>query len=394
MFYLNLKKYLSKTSVLFFVIFLSFFVFRFTQIDRPYHQDEYKWPQYSQPEVYPPGSVPHPPLTEYFFKITNILFGENYYRMTPFILSFLSLILLCIFVQRRFDTKTALISGALFSLSFYAVLGSLTVDTDGAILPFFLMLSLNFYDLSINNLSLKNIYIPLLFIALFLGLMVKLSFILVIGALIIDFLILHKDKITKKYILYGIFTALLFVFIVIISLLISKYLFNGFSLEKGIKYWSTFLVGLNNRNFFQTAIQFIKAIFYLSPLLIFSSLASLYYRNQKLNIFYIFSVLGLIFYLVLFDFSIGALDRYLVFLVIPLCILSGYAIKNIFEIKDVVNKKIIGLSGVLIFIIYILQFINQYVPPLHPKTEWIGRIFSFKWNFLYPFFGGSGPLGF
>jgi predicted small secreted protein len=34
------------------------------------------------------------------------------------------------------------------------------------------------------------------------------------------------------------------------------------------------------------------------------------------------------------------------------------------------------------------------VPPLHPKSEWISRILSLKWNFLYPFSGGSGPTGF
>jgi len=45
-------------------------------------------------------------------------------------------------------------------------------------------------------------------------------------------------------------------------------------------------------------------------------------------------------------------------------------------------------------VIFFLQFINHYVPPLYPKTEWINRVLSLRWNFLFPFTGGSGPLGF
>ena len=34
------------------------------------------------------------------------------------------------------------------------------------------------------------------------------------------------------------------------------------------------------------------------------------------------------------------------------------------------------------------------MPPLHPKSEWMNRILELKWNFLFPFTGGSGPTGF
>jgi hypothetical protein len=40
------------------------------------------------------------------------------------------------------------------------------------------------------------------------------------------------------------------------------------------------------------------------------------------------------------------------------------------------------------------QFLPQYVPPLHPKSDWLHRALTLQWDFLFPFHGGSGPLGF
>jgi hypothetical protein len=44
--------------------------------------------------------------------------------------------------------------------------------------------------------------------------------------------------------------------------------------------------------------------------------------------------------------------------------------------------------------VFALQFAPQAVPALYPKSEWLGRIASLRWEFLYPFSGGSGPLTF
>jgi hypothetical protein len=391
----QIKSFVSKPYFIFSIILLVFLGLRIGQVQRPLHQDEYKWPLYSHPEVYPPGSVPHPPLTEYFFKITHVVFGEDLYRGTPLVLSFINLLLLFFFIKRRFDLKTALVSSFLFSISFYSILGSLTVDTDGAILAMFTLLSLNLYDLVLLNWPNKKVYPVLLLIFMILGFMVKLSFILIPISLFIDFIILNRKKLDKRKVFFIVISAFVFIALSALFLFVSKYIFNGFSLEKGIKYWKTFMRGFFDRNFFQTFIQFIKSIFYLSPLLIFGSLLSIKYKNSKLNLFYIYTIVGLVFYLILFDFSIGALDRYLVFLVVPTITLTSYFLVSIFDdLKHSFNKKILSSGLVVIILAYILQFKNQYVPPLHPKSDWIDRIFSLKWDFLYPFSGGSGPLGF
>lgn len=392
----NIKKFLHKPYISLIIILFIFIGLRVFQITRPLHQDEYKWPLYSIPEIYPPGSVPHPPLTEYFYKLTNILFGQDLYRLTPFILSIFNFFLLFFFVKKRFDEKTALISSFLFSISFYSILGSLTVDTDGAILTFFALICFNIYQKIIDSDLNKGLYKKVFFLAIFafLGLMVKLSFALVILSIIIDYIILNKSKFKRKHIIYFTSTVIGFILLSVLFLFVSKYIFSGFSLDRGIRYWSTFVKGFSDRNFFQTFIQFAKAIFYLSPLLFFGSILSLKYRNSRFNLFYIYIISGLVFYLFLFDFSIGALDRYLVFLTIPSCILTSYIINEILKSKIILNNKIILFGSISIIFIFCLQFLNQYVPPLYPKTEWLSRIMSLKWNFLYPFSGGSGPLGF
>lgn len=63
-------------------------------------------------------------------------------------------------------------------------------------------------------------------------------------------------------------------------------------------------------------------------------------------------------------------------------------------IINYVKKKENLLILVIPILIFALQFFDHFVPSLYPKTEWITRIISLKWNFLYPFSGGSGPLPF
>jgi hypothetical protein len=64
------------------------------------------------------------------------------------------------------------------------------------------------------------------------------------------------------------------------------------------------------------------------------------------------------------------------------------------ESKQKLNYKLICGGVLLLALVSILQFINHVVEPLYPKTAWISRIISLKWNFLFPFMGGSGPIPF
>ena len=94
----------------------------------------------------------------------------------------------------------------------------------------------------------------------------------------------------------------------------------------------------------------------------------------------------------LFDFSRGALDKYLMFAIVPLAVIVGMILKDKLKNTDLSAGIIIGLA--LSFLLVALNFLPQAVVALYPKTEWFGRVLHGDWNVLTPLNGGSGPMGF
>ncbi len=402
-----------KTSI-FGLIFLFFMFTHISGIHSPYHQDEYKWVLYSHPEIIAPGAVPHPPLTEFIYTKVGPLVGDLNFRFIPFFFGILNFFLLfylskCLFgpFDKLRASKIALWIVFLFSISFYSLLASLMVDVDGAIMPmFFLIMSIAYFKLKRTNFSPYGgspegrqmwVWWALLLIGAIGGFMIKVSTVLPMAAIFLDFLIERKVfsdwKKVSKYFLYACGGAV----VLALTLVLAHFIFPFFNLSYALKYWEHFWNSSSflNRGWFQTFIQFFKSILYTSPLLILPAFFADKEIFRKTRVFYIFICLGLIFYLFAFDFSIGALDRYFQFIVVPLCIISGAVFSRAFEglLGKVKKVHIIGLI-LAIVLLFIVQFFPHVVPSLHPKSEWLNRILSFKWNFLYPFTGGSGPLGF
>ncbi len=388
---LNILK--TKKEVIFlFLIAVLFLAIRIPGVHIPYHQDEYKWPMYSDPAIYAPGSVPHPPLTEFIYRIVAPNFGYDNFRFVPLIFSFINLFLLYYLTKSIFNEKVARWVTFLFSISFYSILSSLMIDVDGTVMPFFFLMStIGYFKFKISDYKdLK--WGGLLIGSLLCGFLVKVVFVLPIAAIAMDFAIDRKVFNDRKKILKYIFWSAVAGIALILILFGIKYVFPFFNLSKAFKYWEHFAV-LSGRGWFQTGIQFVKAIFYTSPLLILP----LVFINKeiwlKTRVFFFYIIFGLIFYLFAFDFSLGALDRYFEFLVVPLSIISGAIYSNYSVYFR--NKKNLTLLFLLIALfIFLLQFNTQFVPSQYPKTEWVNRALSFKWNFLFPFTGGSGPTGF
>ncbi len=387
------------------ILVLVFILMRLPATHSPYHQDEYKWVQYSHPEITLPGTVPHPPLTEFIYAGSlGPLVGDDNFRLIPLVFGLINLLLIFYLAKIIFDRKAAFWVALLFTVSFYSVLASLMVDVDGAVMPaFFLVMCIGYFKLKRTNFqfSISNfqnwIWLALIIVGAVGGFMVKVSGILPIFALFLDFSIEKGVFSDKKRILKYAGLGLLGLIGLVAVLFLARFVFPFFNLEYSFNYWKHFWTASSffNRGWMQTFIQFAKAIMYTSPLLLLPVFFIDKEIWRKLRPFFFFIFIGLAFYLFAFDFSIGALDRYFQFLVVPLCIISGAVFAKIFGSKEIKLKKedfiIISIIAISIFA---LQFFNHVAPPLHPKTEWISRFFSFKWNFLFPFTGGSGPLGF
>jgi hypothetical protein len=392
---------LNKKGILIFLSILIVFIgLHFFGLGQPYHQDEYKWVQYSHPEIVPPGTVPHPPLTEFIYTKIGPIVGDMNFRVIPFIFGIFNFFLLFYLVKYLFDKKTAFIAITIFTFSFYSLLASLMVDVDGAVMPFFLLL------LSIGYFKWKNRsfifekesykWIILLLVGAIGGFLIKLSAVLPLFAFAFDFAIEKRVFADKKRLLKYAGGVLLGIAALVIILIGSKLIFPFFNLSYSLKYWEHFENSSSflGRGWLQTFIQCIKSILFASPLLIFAPFLLKRTEVSKLRPYFVFLIFAFIFYIILFDFSIGALDRYWQLLVVPLSIFVSVVISRIFEIEDLKTKKTVIFSVLFSLLIISTQFLVQYVPPLYPKTEWINRILGLNWTFVYPFSGGSGPLGF
>lgn len=388
----------NKSILILFGVLAVFLLLRLPALSQPYHQDEYKWPIIVNPALTEPGGIPHPPVGEFIYRKLGQLVGYDNFRVIPLLFSIANFFLLFYLSKSVFDTRVALWTVGLFSVVYYSVLASVMVDTDGAIMPFFALLAfIGYYKLRGSSYEVQRTnwkWLVLLCLGVVCGFLTKISFMLVPAALVIDFVFekqLFKDK--RKLLKYAGFGLLSMVGLVGI-LLLSKLIFPSFNLQSSLRYWEHF-ANFSNRGWLQTFIQFAKAMMYTSPLLLVTLLLVDKEIFKKTRLFFIFIILGAFFYLIAFDFSTGALDRYFQFLVVPLCIISGAVIAKIFSSEgegicksDIVAVSIISLG------IFALQFFEQAVPPLYPKTEWVSWLVSFKWNFLFPFTGGSGPLPF
>lgn len=391
-------------------------------IKQLYHQDEYKWPLIVNPSLTEPGGIPHPPVGEFIYRQAGFLVGYDNFRLVPFFFGFLNLLLLFYLVKNIYDTRTALWSVGLFAASFYSLLASLMVDTDGAIMPFFfLVMCIGYFKLKRNThpftpsrkdgesekapLLRGGVWGGVLILGAIGGFFVKASFIIAIGALALDFAFEKNVFRDKRKILKYLGFAFGGVIALGLLLLLAKLIFPFFNLGSSLKYWKHFANSSSffDRGWLQTFIQFVKAIMYTSPLLILPAFLVDKEIWQKTRPFFLFIFIGLVFYLFAFDFSIGALDRYFQFLVVPLCLIGGSVFaKNLFSDNSpplaslgpsLITREGTAI-GVITLLIFFSQFLDHFVPPLYPKTEWLNRIFGFEWNFFFPFTGGSGPTGF
>lgn len=388
-------------KIIFAGIIAVFLALHFFGLNQPYHQDEYKWVLYANPEITAPGAVPHPPLTEFIYTRLGPIVGDNNFRLIPLFFGSINLILVFYLLRIVADTKSALWGIFLFTTSFFSLLASNMVDVDGAVMPMFLLLMLiGYFKLRLNNFNFqtsgKKWFLLFIFGAIG-GILIKMSGVLSLLAIIIDFALIkglfdNKKKFLKFLgLIFGLGVA------IIVLLVVAKLAFPFFPIEKSIVYWQHFWNSSSfwDRGWFQTFIQFAKGLMYLSPMLVLPILFINKIIFQKIRPLFIFIIVALVFYLVLFDFSIGALDRYFQFLIIPLCIISGIVLA---KLLPTFRNGIDVLDGIIILVIstilFSLQFFNHFVPPLYPKSEWLSRLVSFNWNFLFPFTGGSGPTGF
>lgn len=392
------NKFISFISKHRFVILIAvlFLILRLPAIHHPYHQDEWKNVATSETVEGAGAFFTHPPFFGMMFVLASNVFGEDYYRLLPLLFSIATGILLFLVVRNRFDKRAATWSLILFAICFYNILGSLSPDVEGAIIPFFFLLAVYIYDkLNLSKDRAKIYWLIGLVFTCLIGFLIKLNFVLVMGALAIDYILTRWKVLNIKKVAIGAGGIVGFVFLYLASIYLIQVIYPTFSISAMFGHADQYTGA--GRNWLQIVVQGVKAIFYLSPLLILPVFFVSKDILKRSSVFIAYLIIGFVFYFAIFDFSRGALDKYLMFSIVPLVIIVGAVFSDTFNNirKSSMSLKIPIIVGLLLsLILVLLNFLPHEVLPLYPKTLWFSRVIHSDWLFLNPFNGGSGPMGF
>ena len=392
----NIVTHWQKTWVVIMLMCVVFLCIRLPGVDVPYYQDEWKNVTASAHVETAGAFFAHPPLMQIAFVGAYKIFGPDYFRLFPLIFSVGSVLLVYAIMRGRGQASAGMYSAVLLGICFYNILGSLVPDVDGSMLPFFFLATLYAYDRWNDCTGSKRWYwFALAATMLMVGFLLKLSFIIVVGVFFCDYLWTHRKDLTLKMSAYlgGIF-ALFMVFYALVVYTISM-VYPAFDISIMFGHANQFTENIG-RNWIQIIVQGLKALFYISPLLLVPLVFISKDIIHKSRIWIIYLVLGVIFYFGIFDFSRGALDKYLMFAIVPLVAIGGSLFSSIFNKNVSPENMRWGIIGgiILSILLFVSQFFHHEVLALYPKTLWFSRVLNGDWLMLNPFNGGSGPMGF
>ncbi len=388
------------------ITLMLFLALRLPAIHQPYHQDEYRWATIANPLFHQEfGS--HPPMNQVALSVYGRFFGYDTLRVVPLMFSFGGLMLIyLISIALSSSRRIGLIAALLYSVNIYSVIAGLQIDIDGAILPFFVLLA---YWAYLKVLDGDKRFRWLLVAAILGGLLTKLSFVLCLAALAVDVFLCMGGKanksistsvrfLKKNIVVVGLTTVSIVLGIIIACLL---YAAEFSSVVAYASHFKSFNFG--SRAYGDLGFKVVKSLFFASPLLVLVGIAALGVSElrQRYRFWWIYLGLNLMFYLVLFDFAKLTVERYFMFLIAPLCIIAaGWIGGEIYNLQFTIYnfKKVTRMQwaamGVLLYVLMLIITIPHDALPLNPKNAYVNHLLSLRLNFLIPFTGGSGPVGF
>lgn len=381
---------LLKNNYWVWLLVLLFIFTRFLGLDQLYHQDEYRWVSQVYTAEFGEVDSPHPPVMQTLFSIGGKLFGYDNLRVVPFFFGVLNLLLIFVVSLRLTgNKKIAYVASGLYVVSVYSLIASLMIDIDGTLMPFLVLLAYYFYLKAFKDGN-KN-FILLLTLVILTGLFTKLSYVLFVGALAIEYLWVLYDRGKFKYQLKR--TVLFFSIFGI--LVIALYVLYGKADPRFLEYSTNFkYLNFASRAYFDLALRLFKFFIWFSPLLFLPMVYGLFKKEifTKFRIWYIYSLFNFLFYLVIFDFARLPIERYFMFIIAPAVIISGHVIYLLFLGLDK-KRFFLSILGFTVLLVCVLLIVYDIVP-LNPKEAYVQKVKDLDFNFLIPMTGGSGPIGF
>ncbi len=349
----------------------------------------------------------HPPLSLWILTFWGSLFNHSIIaiRLITSFFSIVTIILTSLIARDYFSEKTSVLSALFLIFSPWFLVGSLQLDIVGSFLTCFYTFSLFFYLKFLDNNKLK--YIVLSGIAAGFSLLTNYG-----AALLFPTIFLHyMYNLCKQHdFTYSTFLRICFIFVSSATIIFA--IFPVWSFFVGSP---TFINSVTHTfdlmmadpgsglrpsegtNLILLIIQYLNALVWIGPLLLFTLILSLLdsdkQNNRVKNIFLIQIIIVLIFFTFVIKDNFRPIEKYLLVLAPGLSILSANYLKKLFfKKKEILLLVILFLLTVLSF--NILSVMSDQYIPFYPKQNYLSAALNLTWNVKVPLLGHAGPIGF
>lgn len=326
----------------------------------------------------------HPPLTMILFSLSKTIFGHNSfsYRVVPFVFGILSIIFTYLLAKKMFGKKSAYFSTLLMVFLFYSTSTSLRVDWSGSIIIFFFLSSFYFFREYVKNKK----RLPLVLSATSVAFAMLTNYASVLLFVILGLYALNNIKLRENGII--LFFKDMSIFFLTFLLIFSIFPIMSFLTYPSI-FLRTFLTQPNRFSFIPNLKIFAVLFILIGPLLLGTFLLAIpkvIKLKKELAGLITWLVLPLLLYF--FTKPYITIERYLVIVIVPLCLICGYYLSTIdFSRKDF---YIFFITFAFWFIVIFnlnqdFNFVN------HSISSYISNVLNFQWKFYLPITSRTGP---
>lgn len=369
----------KKVHLIFLVILLAGILIRLPGLDDVIYATEFDFTNNLYFSDYMgPHTYVHPPLAISLYYISSELFpGSNIaYRIIPLIFWIISSYIIFILARDLFGDKSALFSSFIMAFIYPMVNYSLRIDYIMIQISALMLSSLFLLRYFSKN---KNRY--LFFTGIAVGLSFWVNYSSLFFVLVISLFILYK----KRNIIETI-TALFKIGLPAI-LVFALFPLLSFILEPSI-FLRTLTLG-NKFSIMPNILTIIYLLIFIGPLLVGLNLLPL--SKKEYPKYYSFFVIWIGFLIISLIFTkwYAMVDRYIVLVVPPLCLIGGWILSKFKFKKTDVITFIVGCI-LWFFLIFVLNSYAYHVPI--GISQYIKQITALQWNFMLPFTGRTGPM--
>ena len=375
------------------IIGICFVIVRISSFWLALAEDEQVWVLSAMPpDRFQFAVIEHPPLTTFLYSIVGYLGSWRLLHIVPLLFSTGIFIFTILLARKYYGRNVALISGIFLTLSAWAVLAASQIDMDGSVVPFFGIASLWFFLEGIEKNSIKDYVLSGIILGI--GFYAKNSLILfLIGySAYKTWLFLFQKK--KFMDLFPSITVYIAAFVVYALFPLYSYITGnplfGIVQHHASEYFFQFF----EQDFVNVLSILAQTLVLITPLLLLLFVYSILKWEKKDVIFIIIPMVYVLFYLFIATPSFRPFERYWMPAIPFMCILGAKAIDSWKLRKNEWISASIGSLAFFLGLVLLAVFLKPALLPLFPKEPYLARLFSFNWNFFFPFHGASGPLAF